>query len=114
MTNPPGAMPPLPELSYLGDDVSYGYDAEDLLDYAKAYAALLIARVAELESALQAYADRQYCLGIEQLRRPECLGWEHKLKTGKFGDAEMAAHKKANEHFGAHFGIYAAIKATKD
>ena len=27
-------LPPLPELSYLGDDVSYGYDAEDMRAYA--------------------------------------------------------------------------------
>ena len=32
-------MPPLPELSFLGDDRSYGYDAEDMHAYARAYAA---------------------------------------------------------------------------
>lgn len=67
----------------------------------------------DLLGRLRAYADRQYCLGIEQLRRNECLGWEHKLKTGKFGEAEMKAHENANRHFGAHFGIYAAIRSAK-
>lgn len=133
MTNPPGAMPPLPgPFGHIHDgngnqplsfdrgpipwERSIGCSTQEVYSFAQlqAYAAPLIARVAELESALQAYADRQYCLGIEQLRRPECLGWEHKLKTGKFGEEEMNAHKKANEHFGAHFGIYAALKAAKD
>jgi hypothetical protein len=27
-------LPPLPEKSYLGDDVSWGYDAEDMRTYA--------------------------------------------------------------------------------
>jgi hypothetical protein len=47
------AFPKLPELSYLGDDVSYGYDGEDMRDYATAYAesarAPLLARIEELE-----------------------------------------------------------------
>lgn len=65
---------------------------------------------AELIAELHAYADRQYCIGIEQMRRPECLGWEAKVKTGRFGEAEFGAHARANKAFGAHFGIYEAIK----
>jgi len=52
-------LPPLPELSYLGDDVSYGYDAHDMQDYARAYAAAAVAaereahkRVAEAAQAV--------------------------------------------------------------
>jgi hypothetical protein len=66
---------------------------------------------AEWEAELHAYADRQYCIGIEKMLRPECLGWEQKVKVGKFGEAEMKAHEDANKAFGAHFGIYAAIRA---
>lgn len=32
MTEP--KLPPLPEKSYLGDDASYGFDAEDMTTYA--------------------------------------------------------------------------------
>ena len=32
-------MPPLPEVNYLGDDVSYGYDACDMHAYGEACAA---------------------------------------------------------------------------
>ena len=38
---------PLPEPSYLGDDVSWGYDAEDLRAYGAACAAAERARVIE-------------------------------------------------------------------
>lgn len=59
MTNPPGAMPPLPPLSYLGEggESNYGYDREDMREYAKAYAAPLIARVAELQRQNEAQKD---------------------------------------------------------
>ena len=32
-------LPPLPEVNYLGDDVSYGYDACDMREYGAACAA---------------------------------------------------------------------------
>ena len=51
MTNPPGAMPPLPERDgwapAMKSDV---YMPAKMHDYAKAYAAPLIARVAELQA----------------------------------------------------------------
>jgi hypothetical protein len=81
------------------------------------------ARIAELEggevpdqflSALRAYADNEYCLGIRMAHREDkCLGWEAKLKAGKFGLAEMDAHEKMNKHFGAHYGIYEAINRAR-
>lgn len=61
-------------------------------------------------SALYAFADRQYCAAIEYARRDEALGWESKAKSGRFGADEYACHKKMNEAFGAHFGIYEALK----
>lgn len=68
---------------------------------------------AELVERMQAFADRQYCLGIEMLQRQKCLGWEAKVKAGKFGQAHLDAHVQAGRHFGAHFGIYEAIKAAR-
>jgi hypothetical protein len=44
-------------------------------------------------------AYRQY---IESMKRDECLGWEHKVKTGRFGEAELKAHCKAAEYLGMH------------
>lgn len=74
-------------------------------------------RIAELEAEqvalrrhLKAFADAKYMQGIERLRTDECKGVEHKLKHGTFGTEEMEAHKIANEAFGAHFGIYAALQ----
>ncbi len=66
--------------------------------------------VEALKKHLRAFADNAYCRGIETLRRDECLGWETKAKSGKFGEAEMHAHEKANRYFGAHFGIHEALK----
>jgi hypothetical protein len=56
------------------------------------------------------FADDEYVRGCNLLRRPECLGWEAKIKAGKFGEAEMNAHKEANLAFGAYQGISAALK----
>jgi hypothetical protein len=64
----------------------------------------------EFVAALRAYADEEYCRGVRMAHRDDaCLGWEAKVKTGKFGQIEHDAHKKMNRHLGAHFGIYAAI-----
>jgi hypothetical protein len=81
---------------------------EDAIEFAEA----IIAQArAEWVAGMHAYADRQYCIGMEQLRRPDCLGWEYKAKHGQFGEAEFKAHADANKAFGAHFGIYAAINS---
>ena len=44
-------LPPLPEVNYLGDDVSYGYDACDMREYGAACAA------AERERIIEACID---------------------------------------------------------
>lgn len=60
--------------------------------------------------SLRAFADRKYCAAIEYARRNEALGWEEKAKSGRFGQEEYACHKKMNEAYGAHFGIYEALE----
>lgn len=62
---------------------------------------------------LQDLSDRAYCQYIEQMRRPECLGWEQKVKDGRFGEAELKAHTKAGEFLGRHhaFSEAAALLA---
>lgn len=75
MTNPPGAMPPLPEIPanevipynairYM-DGYPKSFVHEYAISYAQAYAAPLIARVAELERQNEAQKD-------------EWLSWEAK------------------------------------
>ena len=73
-----------------------------------------LAAVERERDALRAYADNEYCIGIQMAARiPECLGWEAKVKAGRFGKAEMDAHEKMNKHLGAHYGIYAALERSK-
>lgn len=78
MTNPPGAMPPLPETSYQlyyqWPDDEDGFGGSEVFDddaftagqmhaYAQAYAAPLIARVAELEEEQSAYRNALIHIG---------------------------------------------------
>ncbi|MGB5807790.1 hypothetical protein [Castellaniella sp.] len=51
---------------------------------------------------LRSRADAAYSAYIQQMRSRECLGWERKVKTGKFGEAELKAHTKAGEFLGRH------------
>ena len=53
-------LPPLPEVNYLGDDVSYGYDACDMREYGAACAA------AERERAAAICDEHASCEGIAQ------------------------------------------------
>jgi hypothetical protein len=57
---------------------------------------------------LNAKADAAYISYIEALRRPECLGWEAKVRAGKFGEAELKAHCLAAERLGMHRAFAAA------
>jgi hypothetical protein len=70
--------------------------------------------LATFKRALLAYADEEYCRSLRMFRTDPCLGWEAKVKNGKYGPVEHNAHKEANEHMGAHRGIYAAVKFVED
>jgi len=63
---------------------------------------------ASLPAQMRAKGDDAYCAYIEQMRKPECLGWEAKVKSGQFGVAELTAHTKAAELFGIHKGYHLA------
>ena len=67
-----------------------------------------------LEDQLRERASRAYCDYIDQLRKTECLGWEQKVKSGKFGEPELLAHKRAYELFGKHVGYNDALKMLKE
>lgn len=64
-------------------------------------------------SHLKVIADNAYVDGCHQHRKTECLGREHKLAKGTFGEAEYRAHEIAIKHFARHFAIHEAIKAIR-
>ena len=43
-----------------------------------------------------------YCDYVAHMRKHECLGWEQKIKDGKFGDAELKAHTYGGLLHGKH------------
>lgn len=68
-------------------------------------------RYREMESRLRGFADAEYVRGINMASNNDaCKGGEAKIASGTFGAKELKAHKQMNRHFGAHFGIYAAMK----
>jgi hypothetical protein len=79
---------------------------------AAAPAAVPLQPLTIFKQALLAYADEEYCRALRMFRTEPCLGWEAKAKSGKYGPAEHDAHRKADEHMGAHRGIYAAVRAA--
>lgn len=115
-STPGPALPPLPDANEIAKQSFEALcgrphpweGAQDWVLHAmRAYA---MAEIAQFRKALIAHADNEYLLGVQQLRRDECLGLEAKVSSGKFGDAEYKAHQKASRHMGAHFGIYDAIR----
>ena len=66
-----------------------------------------------LESVFRGISDRAYCNYIEQMRRNECLGWEHKVKHGTFGEAELKAHTQAGRLLGRHHAFAEAANALR-
>jgi len=66
---------------------------------------------AALISHLQALGDRAYCDYIAKMKTNECLGWEEKVRTKKFGQAELTAHTKAGELLGRHKAFAEAATA---
>jgi len=66
-----------------------------------------------LAETFQSLSDRAYCNYIEQMRRPECLGWEEKVRTRRFGTAELEAHTKAGAQLGRHKAFQEAANAMR-
>jgi len=63
----------------------------------------------QLLSVLQGKSDAAYSRYIETLRRDECLGWESKVHSRKFGEPELKAHTLAAEYLGMHRAFAAAV-----
>lgn len=67
----------------------------------------------DLIKTLQGLSDRAYCDYVTKMRSDECLGWEAKVQTQRFGKAEIEAHTKAGELLGRHKAFSeAAAKAA--
>ncbi len=62
-----------------------------------------------LREALRDKSDRAYCDYIDQLKKPECLGWEAKVKSGTFGEDELVGHCIAQELLGKHKAFAEAL-----
>jgi hypothetical protein len=81
-TTPMPELPPLPAVSFLGDDISYGYDREDMHEYAKAYAIAAIAAASTVPPPLIKAAQ-------DVLDRWNSPKWEW-AKQGPTGDLMFA------------------------
>ncbi len=68
---------------------------------------------AGLDAKLAGMSDAAYCLYIEQMRRPECLGWEAKVRAGQFGREHLAAFMHAAEMLGRHKALAEAAQMVR-
>jgi hypothetical protein len=65
-------------------------------------------------------ATRAYCDYIEQMRKPESLGWSAKIASGEFGEKEICAHTEGGRLLGKHMAYadaakdYAALAASHE
>jgi hypothetical protein len=89
-----------------------------LKEYGELYAAYALAKV-EKERVnkvsdfgiveLKQMMEDSYVRFIDKLKEPLCLGWEHKVKTGTFGAAELEAHNAAYIQLGRHQALHDAV-----
>lgn len=69
--------------------------------------------VGRLADSLVGQADDAYVRYIGALNTDECKGQQFKLHNGKFGEAELEAHKKAASLFAKHRELMAAANAIR-
>ena len=80
----------------------YAIVPESALHAAEAELGELRRRVGELAAELVAQSDAAYVRYIGELSAYECKGKEHKMRHGKFGDAELTAHISASNKLTTH------------
>jgi hypothetical protein len=61
------------------------------------------------KSLVSELADSAYAEMIRRANEDECLGWEAKVKSGKFTKAEMDKHALMNQAYGRH-QAYARVR----
>lgn len=72
------------------------------------------ALTAGLGGTFRAMSDNAYCAYIQQMRRETCLGWEHKVQTGKFGRDNLDGFMRAAEWLGRHRAMAEAERMAND
>lgn len=68
----------------------------------------------EIRARILTRANHAYCDYAEMTKRTECLGEEHKMKSGTFGPENLKALEKAHACLGAHFALHAVVKEQDD
>lgn len=56
----------------------------------------------KLVELFESISSNSYIKYIQSCRKEDCLGFEAKVKSGKFGEAQLLAHKEAQEMLGRH------------
>lgn len=59
----------------------------------------------EILAQIEELAVSEYLRYSGLCKRTECLGWEAKVKSGRFGGDELKAHKNAQEAYGKHLAF---------
>jgi hypothetical protein len=98
-----------------GDYVLYD-DHQSALHAAEAERDALQSRldaVGRLADALVGQADDAYVRYIGALNTDECKGRQFKMHRGKFGEAELEAHKKAASLFSKHHELMAVANELR-
>lgn len=67
-----------------------------------------------LGGTFRAMSDNAYCAYIQQMRCEACLGWEHKVRTGKFGHDNLDGLLRAAEWLGRHKAMAEAERMAND
>lgn len=67
-----------------------------------------------LGGTFRAMSDNAYGAYIKQMRREVCLGWEHKVQTGKFGHDNLDGFMRAAEWLGRHKALDEAERLAND
>jgi hypothetical protein len=63
---------------------------------------------------LRQASECAYLSYIEKAKSTPCCGWEQKIKSGQFGQAEMDAHAKMNQLLGKHQAYADVRKALRE
>jgi hypothetical protein len=62
---------------------------------------------------LKQLADGAYTQYISDMRKVDCLGWEEKVRAGKFGAPQLNALIEAGRKLGEHQGLSKAVAALR-
>ena len=82
-------------------------------DELRAYAVRRLSSQSETVERFQSISDNSYCDYIARMSRPECLGWEAKVKAGQFGKRELDAHNRAAEMLGRHQAFHEVVQVIR-